>query len=191
MLYAMHNEHSNSLISTIVMLPSVVSVIILAVNDSIGTGIAVVGAFALIRFRSAPGKAKEIGAIFISMAAGLLIGVGYLGYSILFTIIVGIFYAVYQLYSEKEGSVAQRRLDIMVPEDLNFVSMFDDLFDRYTETRRLIRVKTMNMGTMFRLSYVVTMDAGTSEKEFIDAIRCRNGNLEVSLAEYREEESNL
>lgn len=187
----MHNEHSNSLISTIVMLPSVVSVIILAVNDSIGTGIAVVGAFALIRFRSAPGKAKEIGAIFISMAAGLLIGVGYLGYSILFTIIVGIFYAVYQLYSEKEGSVAQRRLDIMVPEDLNFVSMFDDLFDRYTETRRLIRVKTMNMGTMFRLSYVVTMDAGTSEKEFIDAIRCRNGNLEVSLAEYREEESNL
>lgn len=190
-LYAMHNEHSTSLISTIVMLPAVVSVIILAVNDSIGTGIAVVGAFALIRFRSAPGKAKEIGAIFISMAAGLLIGVGYLGYAILFTIIVGIFYAVYQLYSEKEEAIAERKLNITIPEDLDYVTVFDDLFEKYTESHRLVRVKTMNMGTMFRLSYIVRMLADVNEKEMIDAIRCRNGNMEVSLAEYEEEESNL
>lgn len=190
-LYAMHNEHSTSLISTIVMLPAVVSVIILAVNDSIGTGIAVVGAFALIRFRSAPGKAKEIGAIFISMAAGLLIGVGYLGYAILFTIIVGIFYAVYQLYSEKEEAVAERKLNVTIPEDLDYVTVFDDLFEKYTESHRLVRVKTMNMGTMFRLSYIVRMAADVNEKEMIDAIRCRNGNMEVSLAEYEEEESNL
>lgn len=190
-LYATHNEHSNSLISTIVMLPAVVSVIILAVNDSIGTGIAVVGAFALIRFRSAPGKAKEIGAIFISMAAGLLIGVGYLGYSILFTIIVGIFYAVYQIYSDREAPSVERKLNITVPEDLDYVTMFDDLFEKYTTAHRLVRTKTMNMGTMFRLSYIVTLKPGANEKELIDAIRCRNGNLEVSLAEYIVEESNL
>lgn len=190
-MYAMHNEHTSSLISTIVMLPAVVSIIILAVNDSIGTGIAVVGAFALIRFRSATGKAKEISAIFISMAAGLLIGVGYLGYSIVFTILVGIFYAIYQRYSDTQEAIPQRRLDITVPEALQKADLFDDILDKYTVSRRLIKVKTVNMGSMYRLSYIVTLMAGVNEIEMINEIRCRNGNLEVSSAEYMGEESNL
>lgn len=190
-LYAVHNEHTSSLISTIVMLPAVVSIIILAVNDSIGTGIAVVGAFALIRFRSATGKAKEISIIFIAMAAGLLIGVGYLGYALVFTIIVGIFYVLYQRYNESQSVEVQRRLDITVPEALQRSDLFDDLLDKYTVTRRLIKVKTVNMGSMYRLSYIISLAAGADEIEMINEIRCRNGNLEVSLAEYMEEESNL
>lgn len=191
--YAVFNKYSESFVSTVALLPAVVAVVILVVNDNIGMGIAVAGAFALIRFRSAPGKAKEIGAIFLSMGAGLLVGVGYLAFAIIFALISGLFYFLYTRISDHYGmqQIKDKVLNVTVPEDLDYSGIFDDIFANYTDGHRLKRVKTSNMGSMFRLTYSVTMKAGANEKAMIDEIRCRNGNLEVSVADIEGEEAGL
>ncbi len=191
--YAYHNEHTESFVSTIVVIPAVVATIILAVNGSIGTGIAVAGAFALIRFRSAPGKAKEIGAIFLAMASGLLIGVGYLGYAVLFTIVVGIFFSIYGKFTSDADAEkpVKKVLNVTVPEGLDYCGILDDILDRYASYHHMKKVKTTNMGSMFRLTYDVTLIDESQSKKMIDEIRCRNGNLEVSLADAETDESGL
>ncbi len=191
--YASRNEHTESFISTIVLIPAVVAIIIVGVNGNIGTGIAVAGAFALVRFRSAPGKAKEIGAIFMAMGAGLLIGVGYLAYSIVFTLIVGVFYMVYEKIRVSEDGEAhlKKTLNVTVPEDLDYCGVLDDILDKYSSYHRLRKVKTTNMGSMFRLTYDITLLDDRQSKMMIDEIRCRNGNLEVSLSDASSEDSSL
>ena len=191
--YASRNEHTESFITTIVLIPAIVAIIIVGVNGNIGTGIAVAGAFALVRFRSAPGKAKEIGAIFMAMGSGLLIGVGYLAYAILFTIIVGLFYLIYEkIRISEDGDISMKRtLNVTVPEDLDYCGVLDDILDKYASYHHLRKVKTTNMGSMFRLTYDVTILDERQTKPMIDEIRCRNGNLEVSLSDASTEDSSL
>ena len=163
---------------TLALLPAVVCVVIMMVNGNVGTGVAVAGAFGLVRFRSAPGSAREIGAIFIAMGAGLIAGMGYLGYAALFSLILGGVTMLYTAAHLGEGN-RNKTLHITIPENLDYEGLFDDLFEKYTLSHELVRVKTTNMGTLYELCYEVCLkDTGIS-KAFLDEIRCRNGNLTV------------
>ena len=155
------------------------------VNGNIGAGVAVAGAFSLVRFRSAAGSAKEIVAVFMAMGAGLIAGMGYLAYAALFTGIMGAAFVLYTLvkFGEEKGSSAEKTLRITIPEDLNYTGVFDDVFGEYTVSNRRVSVKTTNMGSMFKLRYNVTLKPGADEKAFLDALRLRNGNLDILLNE--------
>ncbi len=175
---------TKSFVMTLALLPAIVCVVIMMVNGNIGAGVAVAGAFSLVRFRSAPGTAREIAAIFLAMGAGLVCGMGYLGYAALFTVIMGVLFALYNLYDfgmNRKLSV-QKDLKITIPEDLDYTTVFDDLFEDYTSSHELIRVKSVNMGSMFRLTYSITLRDAKKEKEFIDKLRTRNGNLEIMVS---------
>lgn len=165
---------------SLVALPIVVQVVILMVNGNLGAGVAVMGAFSLIRFRSAPGTSREITLVFLAMAAGISTGMAYAGYAFLITAVVcGLMLLLY-----RTGFGEQRRqlcLRITMPEDLDYSGVFDDLFASYLTKHSLESVKTVNMGSMFELRYIVTLKEPKLEKEFLDAVRCRNGNLTLSL----------
>ena len=177
------SQHSKSFFITLAILPAVVCVVIMMVNGSIGAGIAVAGAFSLVRFRSAPGSAKEIVTIFIAMGTGLIVGKGYLGYAVLFTVIMCLFIFVFSTVSSsfKFGAL-NKTIKITIPEDLDYTSVFDEIFKEYTKKQELIKVKTINLGSMFRLTYNVTLRDAKKEKEMIDRIRERNGNLEIVVS---------
>lgn len=185
--------HTHSFVTTIAIMPPIVTVVILVVGNNIGAGIAVAGAFSLVKFRSAPGTAKEIVFIFLTMSSGLLVGAGYLGYSIVFTISVGIAYTIYNYIrlSKNGGRRSMRILKITIPEDLNYSGLFDEILKKYSIEYRLSRVKSTNMGSMFRLTYEITMKNPVDEKDMIDEIRCRNGNLEVSISDYQNKYTEL
>ena len=182
--YTCRTEYTKSFVVTLALLPPMVAVVILMVNGSLGAGVAVAGTFSLVRFRSAPGSAREIGGVFLSMAAGIACGMGYPGAAAIFTLIVCAAYLALTVsgFGEKRGEDLHKTLTVTVPEDLEYGGIFDDLFERYTTRARLTRVKTTNLGSLNRLSYDLTLRKSGEEKEFIDAIRCRNGNLEISLA---------
>lgn len=177
------SRFSRSLMVTLAVLPAVVCVVILMVNGNVGTGVAVAGAFNLVRFRSAPGSAREIGALFIAMGTGLMTGMGYLGYSILFTLILGAAMMLYNAVSFRPGAggVRECTLHITIPEDLDYTDVFDPVLDEYTCRYSLIQVKTTNMGSLFKLTYDLTLKNPAQQKRFIDQLRLRNGNLEISL----------
>lgn len=175
------SNSSKSFRTTLAVIPAVVCMIIMMVNGNIGTGVAVAGAFSLVRFRSVPGTAKEIGGIFVSMGAGIALGMGYIGFAVLFTVIVCCFGYFIAKVGFGGGENETRTLRITIPEDLNYTSVFDDLFTAFTSSTVLQSVKTSNMGSLYKLSYKIQLKDATHEKEFIDAIRCRNGNLEVSI----------
>ena len=181
--YILKNEHTKSFLVTLALLPAVVCVVIMMVNGNIGAGVAVAGAFSLVRFRSAPGSAKEIVAIFLAMGTGLIAGMGYLGYAALFTVIMC---AMFILYNFSTGSTKRESVNktvkITIPEDLDYTGAFDDIFAEFTKKSELIKVKTTNMGSMFRLTYVISLKDPAKEHEFIDRIRERNGNLEISVS---------
>lgn len=181
-IYTYHTRYTQSFFTTMVLLPAIVCVVIMLVNGNIGAGIAVAGAFSLVRFRSIPGTAKEISAIFMAMGAGLLTGMGYIAYAILFALIMGIaVILLHVLHIGSHGKSEALTLRITIPEDLNYTNAFQDLFETYTTQSSLTAVKTTNMGSMFRLTYSITFKKGMNQKEFLDALRCRNGNLEISL----------
>lgn len=183
-MYMYKNIYSQSFIVTIATIPAIVCVIIMMVNGNVGAGVAVAGAFSLVRFRSAPGTAKEIGALFMAMGAGIITGMGYIAYAFLFTIIMGLvdmFYAYINFGARKHG-LLERTLHITIPEDLDYAGIFDDLFAQYTKENELLNVKTTNMGSLFKLTYRIKFREAGMEKAFIDSVRCRNGNLEVSLS---------
>lgn len=172
---------SKGFAGTIAMLPAIVCVVIMLVNGNIGAGVAVAGAFSLVRFRSLPGTAKEIGALFMAMCAGLICGMGYLGYAVLFALIMGSASVVYSSISfgnTKKGRV----LTITIPEDLDYTEVFEPVLSEYTSSCELEQVRTTNMGSLFRLTYYVTLKDASKEKEFMDKLRCRNGNLEIMIA---------
>ncbi len=166
------------------MLPAVVCVVIMMVNGNIGAGVAVAGAFSLVRFRSVPGTAKEIGTIFLAMGAGLIAGMGYLAYAALFSLILGLVGILCHKFSfgEKRGACKDKTLRITIPEDLDYTHVFDDLLNQYTTAFEVVSVKTTNLGSLFKLTYNVTLKNVAEEKELIDALRCRNGNLEISMS---------
>lgn len=182
--YAFKTRYTESFLITLALLPAAVCVVIMMVNGNIGAGVAVAGAFSLVRFRSAPGSAKEIVAIFLAMGAGLIAGMGYLGFAILFTVIMCLIFILYNAlrFGAKQNEAARKTVKITIPEDLDYSGAFDDIFEEFTMENELIKVKTHNMGSMFRLTYNVTLKDITKEKDFIDQLRIRNGNLEIMVS---------
>ena len=175
------NNGSDSLFGALIFLPFLVQMVIMLVNGSVGTGVAVMGAFSLIRFRSAPGSAQDIAIIFLAMTAGLACGMGCIGLAILATLVVcGISLIRWALHGSKDGE--DRDLKITIPEDMDYSDLFDDLFEKYTVQHSLSSVKTANMGSLFNLKYRVQLKDVKQEKSFLDELRCRNGNLEISCA---------
>ena len=166
---------------TLAILPTLVQVVILLINGNLGTSLAVAGAFSLIRFRSMPGNSKEIISVFWAMAVGLGLGMGYIAYSIIVTIIVAVLIIVLSNVLNKVQDLSQRKLKILIPENLDYEEVFNDIFEKYTEKTELTKVKTTNMGSMYELTYIVSMNKNQKEKEFMDEIRCRNGNMLVML----------
>jgi uncharacterized membrane protein len=183
-LYSSKSRSSQNFVITLALLPAIVCVVIMMVNGNVGAGVAVAGAFSLVRFRSVPGTSKEIGMLFLAMGAGLISGMGYLGYAILFSLVLGLAMFVFTQIGlgTKRGPVLEKRLCITIPEDLNYSEVFDDLLTQYTAHSEVVSVKTSNMGSLFKLTYHITLKDLSAEKEFIDALRCRNGNLEISIS---------
>lgn len=192
-VHGYRNNASRSFLTTLAVLPAIVCVIILMVNGNVGAGVAVAGAFSLVRFRSAPGSAREIGSIFLAMGAGLVVGMGYLAYAVLFTLIVGLsmLYLTAIDFQPWKNSNPAKTLRITVPEDLNYSEVFEDLFAQYTTRCENVAVKTSNMGSLYKLTYHVTLKDAAKEKEFIDALRCRNGNLEINMMRQEENGNEL
>ena len=185
LVYTFRTRYTKSFVLTLALLPAVVCVVIMMVNGNIGAGVAVAGAFSLVRFRSVPGSAKEITMLFLAMGAGLICGMGYLGYALLFTVLMALISLVYNRldFGTRKNTSRYRTLNITIPEDLNYTDVFDSVLSEYASEWELIRVKTTNMGSLFRLTYNLTMRSGVNEKEMIDSLRCRNGNLEISLSQ--------
>ena len=182
--YMYRTRYTKSFVVTLALLPAVVCVVIMMVNGNVGTGVAVAGAFSLVRFRSVPGTAKEICALFLGMGAGLISGMGYLGFAVLFTLIMC---GMFLLYDNLEFGAGNKKnlyktLNVTIPEDLDYTGAFDDIFTEYTIEHNLSRVKTTNMGSLFRPTYDITLKDAAGEKEMIDKIRCRNGNLEITVS---------
>lgn len=173
------SRYTQSFIITLAMLPAVVQVVIMLVNGNIGAGVAVAGTFSLVRFRSAPGTAREIGMIFLAMAIGLATGMGYVALAVFFFLIMALFVLVLTSLHFGGGDEHERELKITIPETLDYDGLFDDLFEKYTRSARLERVKTTNMGTLYELHYRVVLKTERIPKEFLDELRCRNGNLNI------------
>lgn len=183
LFYTYRSTYSKGFVVTLATLPAVVAAIIMMVSGSLGASVAVAGTFSLVRFRSAPGSAKEIAAIFLAMASGLACGMGYPAYGALFTVIMCVVTLIYNAvrFGEKKNIELRRILSITVPEDLNFGDVFDDIMNKYTSEWKLMKVKTTNLGSLNRLTYDIVFRENGSEKPMIDELRTRNGNLEISV----------
>lgn len=182
--YMYRTRYTKSFVVTLALLPAVVCVVIMMVNGNVGTGVAVAGAFSLVRFRSVPGTAKEICTLFLAMGAGLIAGMGYLGFAVLFTVVMCIMFVLYNHldFGTKKNAATFKTFTITIPEDLDYSGIFDDIFSEFTTSHDLVRVKSTNMGSMFKLTYNVMLRDVTREKEMLDKIRCRNGNLEITVS---------
>lgn len=174
---------------SLILLPAIVETVILMVSGNIGTGIAVAGAFSLIRFRSVPGNASDITLIFLSMTAGITCAAGYVGVAVLFSVLISIVAVI--LAKLNPVNNGELDLKIVCPESLSYVNAFDEVFAEFTKSHRLVKVKTTDMGSLYKLYYKVSVKDVKRSKEFIDAIRCINGNLEIYLAEADERNEEL
>jgi hypothetical protein len=183
-IYIFKNNYSRSLAMTLVLLPAIVQVIIMLVNGNIGAGVAVAGAFSLVRFRSIPGTAREIAALFFAMAIGFVTGLGFILYAFVFLLLIGGVSLLLTLLSfGEDGSV--RFLKIKIPENLDYEGLFDDIFAKYATRITLEKVTTTDMGSLFELTYTVHLKSSYKPKAFIDELRCRNGNLNITLSRNR------
>lgn len=177
-------RYTKSFVATLALLPAVVCVVIMMVNGNVGAGVAVTGAFSLVRFRSVPGSAKEIGAIFLAMGTGLVVGMGYLGYACLVAVLLGSVMLLYNRLDFGAGkkSALYKTLHVTIPEDLDYTGVFDQILKEYAKEWELVQVKTTNMGSLFKLTYNLTLQSAGQEKALINALRCRNGNLEITVS---------
>lgn len=182
--YMYRSRYTKSFIITLILLPAVVCVVIMMVNGNVGAGVAVAGAFSLVRFRSVPGTAREITMLFLAMTAGLIAGMGYLGFALLFTVVMCLISIICCRFDFgiKKNSQSYKTLNITIPEDLDYTDVFEEILHSYTTSCELIRVKTTDMGSLFRLTYNLTLRDAAKEKEMIDKLRCRNGNLEITVS---------
>ncbi|SFR91906.1 DUF4956 domain-containing protein [Anaeromicropila populeti] len=178
-IYMLNSNYSKNFVITLALLPALVQIIIALVNGNLGTGVAVMGAFSLVRFRSVPGSSKEITSIFFAMAIGLATGMGFLTFAVLITVIIGAVFLVLSKSSFGEGKTQEKDLKITIPENLDYTNIFDDIFEKYAKKASLERAKTTNLGSMYELCYRITLKDALKEKEMIDEIRCRNGNLTI------------
>ena len=185
----MKTTHSNrNFITTLAILPILVTTVILMVNGNLGTGVAVMGAFSLVRFRSIPGNSRAILSVFFAMAIGLAVGTGYLAFAAIFTLAVAIITATLSFINFGAGTTQEKKLTVLVPEDLDYTTVFDKAFNKYLNGYTLEKAKTTNLSSLFELTYRINLKKGTSEKEFIDTLRERNGNLKVALSHTLAEE---
>lgn len=178
-VYMFRNSYSKSFVAMLVLLPAIVQAVIMLVNGNLGVGVAVMGAFSLVRFRSVPGSAKEIGNIFFAMAVGLATGMGYIGFAIILTAIIGVASLILSVVKIDGKRPEEKRLKVTIPEDLDYTGIFDDLFAEYAYESSLETVRTTNLGSLFELQYKIKLKDSAREKEFLDKIRCRNGNLNI------------
>jgi len=167
---------------TLLMLPVILSVIILFVGSNIARAFSLAGTLAIIRFRSAPGDPKDIGYIFFDMGAGLACGVGLFGYGVLFVILLSGVMMLAEITHFGESKNPQRTLKITIPENLNYEGVFDEIFEKYAVKHALVKIKTSDLGSLFVLVYSLALKKGINEQEFINELRCRNGNLNIVLA---------
>ena len=170
---------------TLIMLPVIISIIILLVGNNVARAFSLAGAFSIIRFRSAPGNPKDLSYVFFTLAVGLALGMGYIGYGVLFTIILCAVMIILAEINFGDTKGNKLKLKITIPENMNYEDAFNDILDRFTTSWKLVRVKTKEFGVLYELSYELVMNPGT-QKQFMDEVRTRNGNLTVSLtmAEY-------
>lgn len=177
--HTFRNTYSKSFVTTLALLPAIVQMVIMLVNGNLGTGVAVMGAFSLVRFRSVPGTAREISSIFLAMAVGLATGMGYIGIAALFVVVIGAADTIFTVSRFGEKQTRERALRITIPESLDYTEVFEEIFEQYLKRWELVQVKTTNMGSLFRLDYQVVLKNRKEEKKMIDDLRCRNGNLEI------------
>lgn len=173
--------YSSGFVLTLVMLPVIISIIILLVGNNVARAFSLAGAFSIIRFRSTPGNPKDIAYVFFTLAVGLACGMGYVGYAVIFTIVLCIVILVLDKinYGSQNSKVMQ--LKITIPEDLNYEGIFESILDNYTNSYHIQRVRTRDFGALFELFYIVNLKNDVSQKKFIDELRCKNGNLSISL----------
>lgn len=174
-------KYTKNFVITLTILPSLIQCVMIMVNGSLGTSVAVLGAFSLVRFRSIPGNSKEITSIFLAMATGLAVGMGHILFATIITILTCLIMFILYLSKFGEKKNVSKILKITIPENLDYTNVFEDIFTNYTKSIKLEQAKTTNMGSMYELKYNVELKDSVNEKEFIDTIRCRNGNLSISL----------
>lgn len=178
-IYGAQGTCSKNFMLTLTLLPVLVQMVIMLVNGNLGTSVAVLGAFSLVRFRSVPGSSKEMAVIFFAMAVGLATGTGFLSFAVVMTIMIGGVFLVLGKTRFGESKQEDKDLRITIAEHLDYTEIFDDIFRKYTDSCSLQRVKTTNLGSMYELEYHITLKDIAKEKEMLDAIRCRNGNLTI------------
>ncbi len=170
---------SKNFIETIAILPILIAVVIMMVNGNLGTGVAIAGAFSLVRFRSVPGNSKEIMTVFFAMAIGLALGMGHIAFAIIVTIIVCIFILILNYINKNVKNI--QSLTILIPENLDYNNLFDETLKKYTNSYKIEKIKTTNMGSLFELNYLIELKNNINTKQFIDELRIMNGNLKISL----------
>ncbi|MCR4728325.1 MAG: DUF4956 domain-containing protein [Lachnospiraceae bacterium] len=176
-------KYTKNFVITLAILPILVQAVIMLVNGNLGVGVAILGAFSLVRFRSIAGTSREIGAVFFSMAIGLATGMGYIGYGVIITAIVALLMILLSKTPFGEKKEIGKQLKVTIPENLNYMGMFDDIFEKYVNDVKLEKVKTTNLGSMFELTYLIGLKDEALEKEMIDEIRTRNGNLTITCGQ--------
>lgn len=179
LLFRFRSKNSPSLSMALAVLPAVVTMVIMMVNGNVGAGLAVAGSFALIRFRSLPGKASDIVGLFMATAIGLACGMGYIAIACVYFVAMATFVLLLTLLHFGENTDTYRQLRITIPEILDYDDLFEDIFEKYTTRHELERVKTTNMGTLYELTYAINLKSAKNTKAFIDELRCRNGNLNI------------
>ena len=180
--YMIKNRYSKSLVITLVLLPAIVELVIILVNGNLGAGIAVAGAFSLVRFRSTPGSGQEITSIFLAMAVGLATGMGYIGIAFVFTLVISAVNLILSMMNLTQEGNGFRVLKITIPENLDYEGRFEDIFERYLKNYEYEEVRTTNMGSLYKITLGVVLKDGMSSKEMMDELRTRNGNLDISLS---------
>lgn len=190
-IHRYRNHSSRNFLVTLALLPVVVQMVIMMVNGNLGTGVAVMGAFSLVRFRSLPGNAREINSVFLAMALGLANGMGYIGIGVFMVCVVGTATLTMFGLPDRSGRFLYKDLKVTIPEDLDYNGIFDDIFTKYVKRAELVRVRTVNMGSLYELQYQVDLKAQENEKRMLDEIRCRNGNLTVVCGRVAEEHDTL
>lgn len=178
-IYMQQGNYSKNFVVTLAMMPVLVQVVIMMVNGNVGTSVAVLGTFGLVRFRSVPGTSREIANIFFAMAVGLATGMGYLTFSVAMVVVIGDMFMFLGKTSFGERKYNEKDLRITIAEDLDYTDIFEDIFAEYTSKHSLEQVKTTNLGSMYELKYHITLKNAKKEKEMIDQLRCRNGNLTI------------
>lgn len=173
--------YNKDFIVGLVLLPAIVSVVIMLIGSNVARAFSMAGAFALVRFRSAPGNAKDIAVVFFAMASGLACGLGYITFAVIFTVVIILVLVALSITDFADKNAGKRQLRITIPENLNYTHAFDGIFDNFLSSKELTKVKTTNMGTMFELTYIIEMNKDINEKEFIDSLRVVNGNLNITL----------